>query len=403
MAAPITSSKYRLATDEKVNILVVDDQPGKLLSYEAVLAELDENVVSASSGREALEHLLKMDFAVILVDVCMPELDGFELVEMIRQHHRFERTAVIFVSGVHLTDLDRLKGYQSGAVDYVSVPIVPEILRAKVAVFVDLYRKTRQLEELNSELEQRVCERTADLRKLADSLEQKVRERTVDLEEMYRELEGFSYSIAHDLRQHIRGININAAIVANDERDLLSDKGKSNLDRLIASSNQLSEVVDDLLTYARLSRQEVKRVEVDLSKMAQDVAAECSEDSNGKSLTFRIEDGLMAEADRGLLRIVLQNLIENACKYSGADAQIEIGRTSDSGDSVFFVRDNGIGFDMRFVEKLFQPFERLHRGSEYPGTGIGLANVKRVVERHGGRVWAEGEPMRGATFYFTIR
>jgi len=137
---------------EKANILMVDDQPAKLLSYEAILNELGENLIKANSGREALEHLLKTDIAVVLMDVSMPELDGFELAEMIRQHPRFQKTAIIFISAVHLTDLDRLKGYQRGAVDYISVPVVPELLRAKVSVFAELHRKTHQLEVLNSEL-----------------------------------------------------------------------------------------------------------------------------------------------------------------------------------------------------------------------------------------------------------
>jgi len=137
---------------EKANILMVDDQPAKLLSYEAILNELGENLIKANSGREALEHLLKTDIAVVLMDVSMPELDGFELAEMIRQHPRFQKTAIIFISAVHLTDLDRLKGYQRGAVDYISVPVVPELLRAKVSVFAELHRKTHQLEVLNLEL-----------------------------------------------------------------------------------------------------------------------------------------------------------------------------------------------------------------------------------------------------------
>src|SRR5690348_18377059 len=148
---------------EKVNILLVDDQPAKLLAYEVILKELGENLAVATSGREALEYLLKNEVAVVLVDVCMPELDGFELAAMIREHPRFRETAIIFVSAVHMTDLDRLRGYGYGAVDYLPVPIVPGILRAKVKVFVELYRKTRQLEQLNQDLERRVAERTAEL------------------------------------------------------------------------------------------------------------------------------------------------------------------------------------------------------------------------------------------------
>ncbi len=148
---------------EKVNILLVDDQPAKLLAYEVILKELGENLVVASSGREALEYLLKNEVAVILVDVCMPELDGFELAAMIREHPRFRKTAIIFISAIQVSDLDRLRGYEMGAVDYVPVPVVPEVLRAKLKVFAELYRKTRQLERLNAELEDRVRARTAEL------------------------------------------------------------------------------------------------------------------------------------------------------------------------------------------------------------------------------------------------
>src|SRR5262244_1514659 len=141
-----------MSEHEKVNILMVDDQPAKLLSYEVILSELGENLIKAGSGREALEHLLKTDIAVVLMDVSMPEIDGFELADLIRQHPRYQKTAIIFISAVHLTDLDQLKGYARGAVDYISVPVIPELLRAKVSVFADLYRKTRQLGALNQEL-----------------------------------------------------------------------------------------------------------------------------------------------------------------------------------------------------------------------------------------------------------
>jgi len=161
---------------EKVNILMVDDQPGKLLTYEAILSDLGENLIKATSAQEALEKLLKSDVAVVLMDVSMPEIDGFEVASMIRQHPRFQRTAIIFVSAVHLTDLDRLKGYQSGAVDYLSVPIVPEVLRAKVKVFAELYRKNQQLERLNLELEERVVERTHELERRAMALQEVNRE-----------------------------------------------------------------------------------------------------------------------------------------------------------------------------------------------------------------------------------
>ena len=160
-----------MKADEKVNILMVDDQPAKLLSYEVILADLGENLIKATTAKEALNILLKTDVGVVLMDVSMPDLDGFELADVIRQHPRFQKTAIIFISGVHLTDADKIQGYKSGAVDYISVPVVPEVLRAKISIFVELHRKTRQLEALNTELERRVAERTEELRTRADLLD----------------------------------------------------------------------------------------------------------------------------------------------------------------------------------------------------------------------------------------
>src|SRR5215216_6563775 len=166
---------------DRVNILLVDDQPAKLLSYEVILKDLGENLIKAASAKEAFEQLLKTDIAIVLVDVCMPDLDGFQLASMIRDHPRFQKTAIIFVSAIHLTDMDHLRGYEVGAVDYVPVPVVAEVLRAKVKVFAELYRKTRQLEQLNQELERRVAERTAELQASSARLVQSEQRRSLAL------------------------------------------------------------------------------------------------------------------------------------------------------------------------------------------------------------------------------
>src|SRR5579871_1937399 len=189
-----------MSNSTQVNILMVDDQPAKLLSYEAILAELGENLIKASSGREALEHLLKADVAVVLMDVSMPDIDGFQLADMIRQHPRFQKTAIIFISAVHLTDLDRLKGYERGAVDYISVPVIPDLLRAKVSIFSELHRKRRQLEQLNQQLEQRVEERTRELQESESqvrSLNRELRQRVAELETIMRVLP-VGVGVAHD-------------------------------------------------------------------------------------------------------------------------------------------------------------------------------------------------------------
>ena len=213
-----------MSINQSVNILMVDDQPGKLLSYQAILEDLGENLISASSGKEALELLLEQEVAIILMDVSMPELDGFELADLIRQHPRFQKTAIIFISAVHLTDLDRMKAYQRGAMDYISVPIIPELLRAKVSVFADLYRKTRELELLNRELEQRVLARTEQLRQS----EEQVRRLNLQLQQRIAELETImkvlpvGVSIAHD--PHCRFVTGNAAL-----KDLLELGQRENL------------------------------------------------------------------------------------------------------------------------------------------------------------------------------
>jgi PAS domain S-box-containing protein len=170
-----------MVQDDKVNVLLVDDQPAKLLAYEAVLGDLGENLIKASSATEALQVLLKTEVAILLIDVCMPDLDGFELAAMIREHPRFQQTAIIFISAIHLTDVDRLRGYEMGAVDYVPVPVVPEVLRAKVRVFAELFRKTRQLEQLNADLERRVAERTSELEASNQQLRESERRRSLAL------------------------------------------------------------------------------------------------------------------------------------------------------------------------------------------------------------------------------
>src|SRR6266851_364489 len=244
---------------DPVNILLVDDQPDKLLSYQAILEGLGENLITAGSAQAAFGHLLKKEIAVILVDVIMPELDGFELAQMIRDHPRFQTTAIIFVSAIALTDMDLLKGYEHGAVDYVSVPVVPELLRAKVRIFAELYRKTRQLERLNADLEQRVGERTAELARANAELEQRVeqrtREREVALAQVHemQKLESLGQltgGVAHDFN------NVLMAILGNLE--VLSRRSQTDemtfkrlLDGAIRAAEHGTALTRRMLAFAR--------------------------------------------------------------------------------------------------------------------------------------------------------
>ena len=261
-----------MGAEEQVNILLVDDQPGKLLGYEAILGELGENLIKAGSANEALEHLLKNEVAVVLIDVCMPELDGFELAAMIREHPRFQKTAIIFVSAIQVSDLDLLRGYAAGAVDYVPVPIVPDLLRAKVRVFAELYRKTRQLEALNAELERRVEERTAELAQANADLERRVEERTREREaalaqvhEMQKveSLGQLTGGVAHDFNNLLMAVLGNLDLL---RKHLAGDpKARRLIDGAIQGAERGATLTKRMLAFAR--RQELKPETVDVPSL----------------------------------------------------------------------------------------------------------------------------------------
>ena len=224
------------------------------------------------------------------------------------------------------------------------------------------------------------------------------------LEAANKELEAFSYSVSHDLRAPLRGIDGFSQALLEDYADKLDDDGKENLNRVRAASQRMGHLIDDMLNLSRVTRVDFRREQVDLTAVAKAVVAELRKAEPGREVEFVVADGLVADVDARLLRVVLDNLIGNAWKFTGkqAKARIEFGCTDEDGSRVYFVRDNGVGFDMTFSAKLFGAFQRLHAMSEFPGTGIGLATVQRVIRRHGGRVWAEAELGRGATFFFTL-
>jgi signal transduction histidine kinase/ActR/RegA family two-component response regulator len=385
---------------DKVNILLVDDQPAKLLSYEVILDELGENLIKAGSAREALEHLLRNEIAVVLTDVSMPELDGFELAAMIREHPRFQRTAIIFVSAIHLTDPDRLRGYAAGAVDYLPVPLVPELMRAKVKVFAELYRKTRELEQLNSELERRVAERTAEIALANAQLEQRVEERTREREEALAQvhemqkmesLGQLTGGVAHDFN------NLLMAVLGNLE--LLKKRLPENpaLSRLvegaITGAERGASLTKRMLAFAR--RQELKPATVQLSSLVEGM-----EDMLRRSLgpTINIEANMDASLppvriDPHQFELALLNLALNA-----RDAMPEGGRLTiaahreegsvlvpglSSGDYVsILITDSGAGMDDLTLKRATEPFFTTKGVGK--GTGLGLPMVHGLVVQSGG-------------------
>jgi len=378
---------------EKVNILLVDDQPGKLLAYEAMLGELGENLIKAASGKEALEHLLKNEIPIVLMDVSMPDLDGFELAEIIRQHPRYQKTAIIFVSAVHLTDTDRVKGYQSGAVDYVSVPVIPELLRAKVRVFAELHRKTMESEKLNRELEARVAERT-----------QKQLELTEELRQANLKKDEFLAFLGHELRNPLAPI-LNAASIlrlkTGDDPDL-----KWCREVIERQARQLTRLVDDLLDVSRITRGAItlRSERVEIAKVVENAVESCRPliDKHRHQLEVRLPDGpRVVQGDPARLQQIVANLLNNATKYQDDGGRIDLVIEDDGGDLLMTVRDRGIGISEDMLPSVFDLFSHagrpMHQFDE--GLGIGLSLVKNLIELHGGSIEARSEGLgKGSEF-----
>lgn len=369
-----------------VSILIVDDDATKRFALKTVLGPLGENVVEASSGADALRQLLREEFAVVLLDVRMPVMDGFETAQLIRQRPRSELTPIIFVTALDQAETDMGRGYDLGAVDFVFAPVVPAILRAKVVVFVELYRARQEL------------------RRYRSRLEALVEERTTALTAINRELEAFSYSVSHDLRAPLLAFDGLSKTMLDDYGDRLDKRAKENLKRMRGASQRMTSVFEGLQTLFRLTSGEVHRERLDITALAMEIAAETKAAAPKDNVKIEVAPSITASGDKRLVRILLANLLSNAWKFTDGkpSARIEVGTEIVDGESRIFVRDNGVGFDMIYAHRLFGAFQRLHSQSEFPGAGIGLATARRIVNRHGGRIWAEGAVGEGAAFYFVI-
>jgi signal transduction histidine kinase len=389
---------------EPVNILLVDDQPGKLLSYQAMLQELGETLITAQSAREALHHLLRIDIAVVLVDVCMPDLDGFELATLMRQHPRFERTPIIFVSGVHLSDFDALRGYAVGAVDYIPVPVVPEILRAKVSVFVELYRKTQETERLNRNLERRVAERTAELEALAAGLQ----DREQALKEAARMKDEFLATLAHEIRNPLAPIL--AAVQLMRLPSVPENQRARARDMIERQVEHLVRLVDDLLDISRITRGVItlQRQPVDVAEVVAR-AVETSRpivEQRRHELTITLpERSIIVTGDLTRLSQVVSNLLNNAAKFTPEGGRIELTAREIDRHIEIRVTDSGIGIAPEMLSRVFDLFTQIDDTSQHgsPGLGIGLALVRSIVDMHGGTVTAHSVGLGfGTTLVVTL-
>jgi signal transduction histidine kinase len=422
VAAPLNQPQADAmpAPEAPVNILLVDDQPGRLLTYRAILEPLGERLVEASSGEQALKLLMEDEYAVILLDVNMPGMDGFETASLIHQHPRFEKTPIIFVTAVNVTDMDRLRGYKLGAVDYVMVPVIPEILRSKVVVLAELYRKRRELQRANAALE---AEKARELDRLNASLRaantelaarnQELRTEIGDrtraearLREADRRKDEFLATLAHELRNPLAPL-LNAL---NTRR--LSTPGAADdplqalMERQLA---QLVRLIDDLLDVARITRGKLvlRRQETTLESVLQS-AIEIAQpliQQGRHELTLQLpQQAVPLFVDHVRLSQVFANLLNNAAKYSDAGGRIELSASGDDDYIDVRVRDNGIGLSPEQALQVFELFTQADTAIERArgGLGIGLTLVRRLAEMHGGEVSAHSEGL-GLGSEFRVR
>jgi len=383
-------------------ILAVDDSPTYRDQVSEVLRSDGCEVVVARSGEDALELLAVERFDCVLLDLTMPGLGGEESCRRIKSEPRLRNLPVIIVSALEERSA-MLRSFACGADDYIVKSSDYEALRARVRAQL----RRRQFEEENQRIREQALrvqmERAAAqaARELAETRAALVRE----LEHKNRELEAFSYSVSHDLRAPLRAIAGFSQLLLDDYVDRLDERGRGYLERICSTAQRMDEIIEDLLKLSRLGRMELRRERMDLSSIAREIANGLRKTVPDRQVKIVIQDGLVADADPRLVRILLENLLGNAWKFTSRTAQpvIELATLDEPDGPVYFVRDNGVGFEMAYANRLFVPFQRLHSEAEFSGTGIGLATVHRIVERHGGRVWAEAAPGKGATFYFTLK
>jgi signal transduction histidine kinase len=361
--------------NETVKILLVDNEPKGLLALEAILEPLGQKLIAATSGKEALRHLLAHDFALILLDIRMPELDGFQTAELIRGRERSRHTPIIFLTASYESEVQVFRGYALGAVDYVFKPLKPEILRSKVEVFVDLARTTET-----------------------------VRKQAAELEAANKDLESFSFSVSHDLRAPLRAIGGYSNILRESCGDKLGDENNRVLGKIIESTQRMETLIEDLLAFSQFGREPLSAREIDMDELVREVVDEFRSVPGQRTPQCILKAMPVGWGDGSLIRQVWLNLLSNAIKFTGTKEVplIELGGSSEDSRTIYYVKDNGAGFDMRYYARLFGVFQRLHSTKEFPGTGVGLAIVQRIVVRHGGRAWAEGKSGEGATFYFSL-
>jgi len=410
-----------------MEILIVEDSTTQAEQLRYILECNGFQVYAANNGKEALVMLAERKPSFVLSDIVMPEMDGYELCKHIKADDDLRNIPVILVTV--LSDAsDVAKALECGADNFITKPYDEEFLLSRIqnikagtqlqhtrntekpleiSIAGQIYYITSermQILDLLLSTYELAIQRNEELQKANTQLETRVTERTVELTQANQELEAFSYSVSHDLQAPLRSMDGFSQILLEGYSDKLDEQGKDYLQRVRSATQRMGMLVDDMLSLSRVTRGEMKQEFVDLSSLVQSITTELQKSQPERQIEFITTPGVTANGDDHLLRILLENLLGNAWKFTGKHptARIEFGTTQVAGEQVFFVRDDGVGFDMTYADGLFVAFQRLHAADDFPGTGVGLATVQRIVQRHGGRVWAEGEVEKGATFYFTL-
>jgi signal transduction histidine kinase len=404
-------------------ILLVDDRDDNLMSMESILSPDEYQFIKATSGREALKILLReFDFALILMDVNMPNLNGLETASLIYEREKLRLIPIIFITAINYGEEYIFKAYRSGAVDYIYKPINPDLLRAKVSVYIDLYRKNQmlfaqeqKLLAINKTLELEIRERIASEEKITE-LNRQLLENVSHLESMNKDMDFFIYMASHDLQEPVRKIRMIIDRFSLKYHDQLDGEGQNYLSRIIEVAQRMQLLIKDILSLTRVSEDENPFEETDLNNLVGDILIDFQQSIQEKKVDVIIEKLPILKVNPVLFRLMFENLISNALKFSKekGDPIIRIFSSIPDKENILdktrsqnnfyrlFVEDNGIGFDQQYASQIFEMFRRLHGTAEYKGTGIGLAICKRIAEKHQGFISARSKENEGTIFTISI-
>lgn len=393
---------------DKINLLLIEDNPGDARLIQEILYHEDQrhfNLISVDRLAPGLEKLATSDIKLVLLDLSLPDSQGLETVR--RALACKPEVSLVVLTGMDDEDL-ALKALETGAQDYlVKGEVTGRGLIRTIRHAIERQRDVIAQKQAQAQLaiQARLLEQMyAELQRSHAELERRVAERTAQLEAANKELEAFAYSVSHDLRAPLRHITGFIEILQNRAANTLDTESRRYLTRINNAAASMGAMIEHLLSFSRIGRAELTKVNVDFNITVRAVILDLQMETKDRQIVWHVDALPPVSGDPALLRLVWVNLISNAIKYTRPkpQAEITIGYQANPGESVFFIRDDGVGFDMTHADKLFGVFQRLHPSSEFEGNGIGLANVQRIISRHGGRVWAEGEVDKGATFYFSM-